>query len=385
MKRLLLSTAPWLALFFAAGCGTGEPEVLDLTVQLSPPEWGYQITTEPVVVEPYSEAFVCSVVRIEPTAEELLVWVDQLESRSSDNTHHMNVFLGRFSFLDAFLEEGAAEDALGVGLGTYDCDELGNVMELTFPIFPSQRTSQRITMPEGVGIPLVAPLVLVVQHHYLNLGEEPLLINAALNIERVDPSTVEDVASLIFDDIKDLEVPAGGQKIESRTCVMNRDVELALVSTHNHARGDCATLNRYSAASESVEAEPFFVNKWWETPPILHFERETFAVAAGDGVHWACHFSDQQGETSVNDGTANGEMCVFAAVAYPAPRSVEEITEVLDSGDLLAVYALVDEMLSDCDEHPQVDSPWPMTEDANFGERVDTCADWEQTQSNVLD
>ena len=308
-----------------------------------------------------------------------------MESRSSENSHHMNVFLGRFSSLDAFLEDGTFENQLGVGLGTYDCDELGNLMESAFPIFPSQRTSQRITMPEGVGVPLVAPLVLVVQHHYLNLRDEPALINAALNIERVEPSTVRDVGSLVFDDIPELSVPAGSQKVETRTCVMNRDVEFALVSTHNHARGDCATMNRYSAASESVDSDPFFVNKWWETPPILHFERESFPVAAGDGVHWACHFRDQQGEDVVNDGTAEGEMCVFAAVAYPAIRSVDEITEILASSDLFAIYDLVDEMLSDCDEHPVVDSPWPMTEDAHFGDWVDTCSDWDQTESNVLD
>jgi len=373
-----------LALVTSCTNEPGEPEVLDLTVQLGAPDWGYQITTEPVRIEPWSEEFVCSVVRIEAQADELLVWVNEMEVLSSDDSHHMNVFLGRFSFLDAFLGDGAFENQLGVGLGTYDCDELGNMMEVMFPVFPSQRSSQEITMPSGVGVPLLAPLVLVMQHHYLNLREQPVLINAALNIERVDPATVEDAASLIFDDIEDIQVPAGSQKIESRTCVLNRDVELALVSTHHHERGECATLNRYSAETNSVAVDPFFVNKSWETPPILHFERGTFPLAAGDGVHWACHFRDQVGEEALNDGTAAGEMCVFAAVAYPASRSLEDITETIASGDLVAIYDLVDELMTDCDEHPEVDSPWPMTEDPNFGAAVDSCEPWSQTVSNVL-
>ena len=376
-----------LALLLPAGCqqGPAEPEVLDLTVHLDPPGWGYQISTEPVRIEPWAEKFICSVVRIEPQADELLVWVDELESLSSDSSHHMNVFLGQFSFLDAFLEDGAFENQLGVGLGTYECSELGNIMEVTFPVFPSQRSNQKITMPPGVGIPLVAPLVLVMEHHYLNLRDQPALVNASLNIQRIEPAAVEDVASLIFDDIPDILVPADGQKIEARTCALNRDVELALVSTHNHGRGDCATLNRYSASPQSIEPDPFFVNKSWETPPILHFERGSFPVAAGDGIHWACHFSDQAGEDATNDGTAEGEMCVFAAVAYPAPRSLEEITETIESADLLSIYDLVDELLTDCDEHPEVESPWPMTESANFGEWTDSCAPWDQTESNVLD
>ena len=368
------------------GCSSepSEPELLDLTVSLALPDWGYQLVTEPVQVEPYSEEFICSVVRLEPESDELLVWVNELESMSSENSHHMNVFLGQFSFLDAFLEDGAFESQLGVGLGTHDCDDLGNMMEVTFPIFPSQRTNQRITMPEGVGIPLVAPLVLIIQHHYLNLGDVPVLINAALNIERVDPALVDDAASMIFDDIPDLQIPGGSQKVEARTCVINRDVEVALVSTHSHERADCATLSRYSASEDAVELDPFFVNKSWETPPILHFERESFPVAAGDGVHWACHYTDHFGVDAINDGTASGEMCVFAAVTYPAPRTVEEISSVLASGDLLSIYALVDELLADCDEHPEVVSPWPMTETPNFGALVDSCEAWDQTESNVL-
>ena len=196
---------------------------------------------------------------------------------------------------------------------------------------------------------------------------------------------MRDVGSLIFDDIPDLAVPAGGQAVAARTCIMNRDVEVALVSTHNHGRGECATINRYSAPSHSVAVDPFFVNKNWETPPILHFERETFSIAAGDGVHWACHYRDRVGADAVNDGTAEGEMCVFAAVAYPAARSVEDITETLAGGDLLEVYDLLDDVMASCDDYVEADSPWPMTQAPNFDEPVDTCADWDQTESNVLD
>jgi hypothetical protein len=376
-----------LAALLLASCDTvepdAEPDVLDLTVDLAPPEWGYQISTEPIRVEPQSETVKCTVVRVEPEADEVLVWVNELESLTSENTHHMNVYLGQFSFLDAFLEEGAFENQLGVGLGTHDCSELGGLMESAFPVFPSQRTNQRITMPEGVGIPLVAPLVLVMEHHYLNLREKPVIINAALNVQRMAPADVVDVASLVFDAIGDLDVPPGGQRVATRTCAMDRDVQLALVSTHTHERADCATLNRYS--NHEVEPDPFFVNEWWETPPILHFPRETFSLEAGEGVHWACHFRDWRGDGIVSDGTAAGEMCVFAAVAYPAARSKEEISDILSGGDLLAIYGLVDDMMGSCDSHPEPLSPWPHTDEAMMGEPLEACAPWEQTESNELE
>jgi len=358
---------------------------VDLTVSLAPPAFGYQVATEPVLVPSGTEAFVCSVVRVEPTGEELSVWVDRMESLSSEGSHHMNVLLGQFSFLDAFLGDGAFEEQLGVGLGTHDCDALGDLMATSFPVFPSQRSNQQITMPEGVGIPMVAPLVLVLQHHYVNVRAEDVLINAALNVERTDPASVVHAASLVFDDILDMDLPAGSQGVVQRTCGVDRDVQLALVSTHTHERTDCATLSRYDAASDTVSADPFFVNKRWETPPILHFPIDTFALSAGDGVHWACHISDTRGDGVVNDGTAAGEMCVFAAVAYPASVSKEDIIATLDGGNLLDVYALLGEMMSGCATYPEAESPWPFTDEVNLAERVDTCADWGQTESNTLE
>ncbi|MCO4774053.1 MAG: hypothetical protein KDA24_28730 [Deltaproteobacteria bacterium] len=388
-RRTLHTLIPLLAVLAGPGCDVPEePEdtgPIDLTVSLPPPTFGYQVSTEPTLVPPGSEAMVCSVVRVEPLGDELSVWVNRLESLSSDNSHHMNVLLGQFSFLDAFLGDGAFEAQLGVGLGTHDCGELNDLMSTSFPVFPSQRTSQQITMPEGVGIPMVAPLVLVLHHHYVNTQPRPVLINTALNVERMDPADVEQAASLIFDDIGSLDVPPGGQRVVHRTCGVDRDVELALVSTHTHEQTECTTLNRFSGETGDVEPDPFFVNKSWETPPILHFEEDTFALSAGDGVHWACHITDSDGDGVVNDGTAAGEMCVFAAVAYPASIGKDEIIATMESQDLLAVYALLGEVMAPCATHPEAESPWPMTDEPNLGPPVDTCQSWDQTESNTLD
>jgi hypothetical protein len=379
-------TARCLALIGAsllASCaGLGEPEgPIDRTVSLAPPAFGYQVVTNPILVPPHTEVETCSVVRVEPLGDEVHVWVGEMESATSEGSHHMNVLLGEFSFLDAFLGEDAFEAQVGVPLGTYDCDELGSLMEVGIPVFPSQRTSQRITMPDGVGIPMVAPLVVVMSHRYVNVTDQEILINAALNVHRMDPADVEQAASLVFDGVTPTIEP-GVQRVVTGTCVTHRDVEFALVSTHTHEWAECTTLNRYTDGA--VEPEPFFVNKWWETPPILHFEADSFPVAAGEGVHFACHYENTTDRTLIQDGTADGEMCVFAAVAYPAVRSVEDITATFASGDLVAIYGLMDDMLTSCDEVVATETPWPFTEEPNPGEPVDTCAGWEQTESNEL-
>ena len=349
-----------------------EPELLDLTVDLPLPTSGYQIVTEPFEVGAYEERDVCTIVRMEPVDGETLLWTDTLETLVSDNTHHMNVFIGQFSFLDPFLGEGASEDALGMPIGQYDCDEL-SVMESAFPVFPSQRDNQQITLPDGVAAPLLVPGLYVFSHHYVNASDTPVLVNAALNVETVPADAVDQVASLVFDAIGGFEVPAGERQVQTRTCVMDRDVSVALVSTHTHEWGECTALSAFDG--QDVSSEPFFVNKDWEVPPILHFEPQTFELAAGEGIHYACHFDNDTERTLTVDGTAEGEMCVFAAVVYPAPLGVSEVEAVVEGGELDGLIELLDQTLGGCPDHAEAPSPW---------DEGRTCEPYAQTESNTL-
>jgi len=345
--------------------------VVDLTVDLAAPASGYQIETEPFLVEPYTEIELCSVVRLDADDQEILTWVDTMETLVSEDTHHMNVLIGQFSFLDAFLGEGAAEDAFGHAEGQYPCAEL-DYMESAFPVFPSQRQNQQITLPEGVAAPLIVPALYVFSHHYVNATEDTLRVNAALNLETVPAEEVEHVASLVFDAIDAIEVAPASREVVHRTCQMERDVSVALVSTHTHEWGECTALSDWDG--ESVADEPFFVNKDWEVPPILHFEPGTFDIAAGEGIHYACHYENDTDRTLVNDGTAEGEMCVFAAVVYPATRSVDEVTEVIESRDVGALASFMGEAMGPCDAQVETLSPWDEA----------TCEPYPQTESNTL-
>ncbi len=324
------------------------------------------------MVGAYSEEEICTVVRMEPQGDETLLWTDTLETLISANSHHMNVFIGQFSFLDPFLGEGASEDALGLPVGQYDCADL-EIMETAFPVFPSQRDNQQITLPRGVAAPLLVPALYIFNHHYVNPTDTPVRINAALNVETLPADEIEQVASLVFNAIPEIEFAAGTRQVVSRTCVVDRDVSVALVSTHTHEWGECATLSTYT--DESVASEPFFVNKWWETPPILHFAPETFELSAGEGIHYACHYDNDTDRTLLGDGTSQGEMCVFAAVMYPATHTVSEVEAVVTSGDLTGLMTLMDETLGDCPEHVEAVSPWISGS---------TCDPFEQTESNTL-
>jgi hypothetical protein len=359
-------------------------EVVDLTVSLELPEHGYQLKTEPTLVAAGTERDICSVVRVDGDGEGKLLWANEMESLISENSHHMNVLFGTFSFYDAVLGEDAFETELGIGLGTYDCADVSSLMEKALPIFPSQRTNQRITFPDGVGVPMLVPLVLIFNHHYVNTSHNDVLINAALNVYGMKEEDVEEVGFLIFDSDEDLNVPPYSQKSEAETCVMNRDLHIALVSTHNHEKTDCATLNAYDGETGEIEPTPFFVNKFWEWPPILHFDHDEYDLQAGDGIHYACHYTNDEDRTLHFGPSAADEMCVLAAVAYPAVQTKEEVKSAIETQDLFEILALADSMIAKCDEKLSVPSPWPMSDAANFDALQDPCEGYLQTESNTL-
>ena len=352
-------------------------EAVDRTVTLAPPANGIQLVTPPYTVPPATEVDICTVVRIEAKNGERFIWADRLESLVSQGTHHMNIFIGQFSFLDGYLGAGASEAALGKPAGQYPCADL-DVMETAFPIFPSQRENQHIAMPEGVAIPMPLPLVLIASHHYINPTPNPVTINAALNMESVDASAVQHVAGLVFD-TADTDIPPGTRKVEQATCIFERDAEVVLVSTHNHEWTECATLSRYDGQSGAIEPTPFYVNRNWDQPPILNFGVGEYSLSAGDGVHFACHHHNYTANTLQNDGTAEGEMCVFAAVTYPLPFTVSEIETLLSGTDLSPLLDFMGLALGPCDRlEKSTSSPWP------YGPRTEgksTCDGLIQTQA----
>ena len=159
---------------------------------------------------------------------------------------------------------------------------------------------------------------------------------------------------------------------------------MALVSTHTHEWADCATLHHYDGVSETIADEPFYANHDWDRPPILHFEPGTFSMKAGDGVHFACHYTNDTDRTLINDGTAAGEMCVFAAVTWPLPYTVETVTSVLNEGSFDTLLEFLGQAMGPCDSvRDDVPGPWSDAPGPISGDSV--CAGLPQTQTTEFD
>ena len=400
MKRLLIPGFSILFLFTA--CLEGEEPVVDdtgpvdYTVSLDIPENGYQLSSEPYIVGPGEERYTCDVVRIDPHDGEQYAWINALESRSSQSSHHMNVNLGMFSVGDIVSGEGGAEFLLRKPPGQYDCAELGDLMsgQGLQTLYPSQRTEQGGDLPAGVALPLPLPLVVIMEHHYINPTDRPVKVNAVLNLTAIEEDKVEHVVTGFAAGIRGgdrrIEIPPNSRKIEAKTCVVDRPINVFAISSHSHQAAGCFSMNLYSE-DEGIAAEPFFINKDWESPPIVFFEQEdwtnfeTLPMQAGDGIHWACHYYNE-GDTAIESGArATDEMCIFVAMGYPSKNSVADIKAAFEDPTVESLMnTLMETVPCTTVDEEIAGNYWP---EANMAieltasdSRWDACQGYEQTR-----
>jgi hypothetical protein len=379
---------------------------IDFLVHLDPPAVGYQVKSVPVMIEPMSEYYNCSVVRIEPHADEHMAWITSLESLSSKHSHHMNVNVGLFSPGD-FILPGMAEGLLGAKLGAHECKSLGNLMEdqNMQTLYPSQREHQKGDLPKGVGFALPLPMVVIMEHHYINHYAKPVSINAVLNIGTMPESEVKEVATAFAGGITNVSLAPNSRKIEAKTCAVQRDVKMFAISSHSHERAGCFSMNllngekRDSDPANAIDPTPFFINKDWESPPIMFLDKQGWtghqplAMKKGDGIHWACHYTNPTTREVRTGPTSADEMCIFVAMGYPSALSVEDVKSIIQSKDLNELPKLMD--VVPCHTVHELESPWvdagiayslsddkplsPAWRPSHQGEDHDACPGYEPT------
>ena len=348
------------------------PGVIDLRVKLPVPEFGYQITSAGRIVKAGSEALICDVVRFEPQDGEKLFWMNKAESRTSDYSHHMNVHAGFFSVMDAFLSTGSGERYLGKPVGTYDCAELGDLMQEqnAFPVYPSQLTYQSVAFPPGIAIPGIAPLVMVMEHHYINTTDDDVFVNAVVNFHRMPEEDVEHILTGFAGVHDKIELPPNSGKIEAWTCAVERDINMVAISSHAHERSDCFTLNEYHAETSSIVADPFYANRDWHAPPIMKFEPGEWTLRAGDGIHWGCHYNNREDRLVTDGPGADDEMCIFVGVGYPNRMTVADIKAMITDPASVDTETLIGDAMVAC---TPVTAPSPYPHVGEILEKVDTC------------
>lgn len=155
----------------------------------------------------------------------------------------------------------------------------------------------KLRMPDGLAIRVPAGAQIVLQSHYINLGE-PFTTNDAAHLELIPTDAVDAyVNQFVFNDVG-FTIPPH-QELESvSTCTTPADVDLIRLLGHMHEWGTYYKLERLGDGDATVET---VIEKEWDPvytsdPDILTFEPDQpMHVAAGTRLRQTCRwFNDTE-------------------------------------------------------------------------------------------
>lgn len=110
-----------------------------------------------------------------------------------------------------------------------------------------------------------------------------------------------------------ISVPPGHTSTSHWRCPVYRDITIANVQSHMHARGV-----GYEARVDGDA--PFYVNDRWEGVPVKSFDNLT--VKAGSTLDYHCDYRNTGGASIYMGPRTSDEMCMLIGSYYPAdPRT----------------------------------------------------------------
>jgi hypothetical protein len=287
------------------GIDTGFPGD-EYCIQAPDPSVGFQLHygpknyNDPVEVERYmlqpgEEKTDCVFVK---TGNETEVFFNEYHGRMRPGSHHMLLYVQ-----DTHVPDSTGPGSCNQGLDTR------NIFGAQTPTIDVERISGGAAENEGLAVHLGAQLQGVVQMHFINTGDEPILREGWANIIYAKPEEVKVLGDPIFflGGIG-MNVPPGETQVISGRAEAPADVRLVAATGHYHAH-----TVRFSAWKTIGGQRDFLMQDFdWHEPALVKFDSVTqnpaydpakrsvagytgiVQLKQGDFIDWECEV--------VNDG-----------------------------------------------------------------------------------
>jgi hypothetical protein len=173
----------------------------------------------------------------------------------------------------------------------------------------------KLRMPDGLAIRVPAGAQIVLQSHYINLGES-FTANDSASLELVPPGSIESyVNQFVFNDVG-FSIPPHEELESVSTCTTPADVDLIRLLGHMHEWGSYYKLERLDGDDEAIET---VIEKEWDPvytsdPDILTFEPDQpMHMAAGTRLRQTCRWFNDTADPILFPR----EMCLAYGLYYP--------------------------------------------------------------------
>ena len=318
-RRMWLSAASGALLVMLGACGTDRaelppdafvdhdapPGLRDVRVPIPTPSWDYlDLVTPEVVVQPGEDKMLCLQVRNDQGD----LAIDSVLGKQGAFGHHMAVF--------------STDDPQPPGT-LFDCTSAEANAHLRWFAFNED-------FPAGDAIRIPAGMAYVIQFHYLNASDLPILVRDVERLHLVSLDSVTTWVSTMMALDLQLAITPGISTV-SWDCIIPEDRDVLMLFGHMHELGASYSLELGPDASSLTTVEA--VDPWqpWlrDAPRVRNYFDHPLHIGAGSILRTTCSWN--------NGGTATvhfpEEMCAtFAYVASatqyacePTPSSVGRI------------------------------------------------------------
>lgn len=173
----------------------------------------------------------------------------------------------------------------------------------------------KLRLPDGMAIKVPAGAQIVLQAHYINLGER-FTANDTAGLELVDPAGIRDhVNQFVVNDVS-FTVPPHEPLESVSTCTVPRDLGLIRLLGHMHEFG---TYYKLEQLGEDDTVATTLLEQEWDpvytsAPPIEVYEPDApLAMAAGTRLRQTCRWQNHGDEPLLFPR----EMCIAYGLYFP--------------------------------------------------------------------
>jgi hypothetical protein len=280
---------------------------------LRKPRRGIQRQTAPYTVGPGEDREWCQYWRADVAKP---IDVSGFKVRMPEGAHHFVIWsYGGQEQDDTKFPQGPVESVGCIGLMP---DELTPRV-----LIPLQSPNARFRMPKGIALRVTPGQQLWLNPHLKNPGTEPITPDVRFNLYAAKPGTVKHYAEgMIIGNMLDIAIPARGEQTLTAEWTAPVDLNLVLLTTHQHRLGTYANIELVSADGASTEV--IYENFRWEHPRNF-WPKGTLRLEKGRKMRITCQWKNP-GERPVAFGpNTTDEMCFILGFYYRDEGDTEPV------------------------------------------------------------
>lgn len=293
-RRLALGT---LAVLLVAACGASATDV-------EPPTAAVNLLALRIQVSPGKEAHVCQLHRM-PDAP----YVVGLRHESTRGGHHLVLRRTTLPGIPPSLREA------------FDCDSQAS---LSLPVggvlYSAQASTGALMLPPGVGLPITAGEIVLLESHVMNPSSAPLDVTAKVELATSAGADVRSHAGVLAFSAPFIHVTPRSRAEASLGCPIGADITLVSAVGAMSRRG--AEFRAFQESPDALATAPFYTSGAWDHPTTL--AKDT-SLPAGSRLRIRCGYDalNEREERFQGPGPED-ERCTFSGLYYPASPLVDE-------------------------------------------------------------